>query len=251
MARDSGSSVGRYFERLTLNQRIQHIVLMISFSTLVLTGLPVRYPESSVSSRIIWLLGGFGMRSMLHRCAAIILILLTVYHVCYTIFSRRGRSEVWALTPNLKDAFDVFHMMKYYFGLASAKPRFGRYGFIEKFEYLAVGWGSVIMIGTGLMLWFPAKTMLFLPKWALDVARIVHSYEALLAFLAIVIWHFYQVHLNPDVFPMSRVWLDGKISEHDMKEHHPVEYERIMRSLQDEDTGRAELQTESERGNRS
>lgn len=221
------SGTERYFERLTLNQRIQHIILLTSFMTLVLTGMPVRYPSSPASSVIIYLLGGFASRAFIHRVAAIILIVLTAYHIGYTFLSPRGRSELKALIPNFKDLFDAINMTLFYVGLRKKTPLFDRYNFIEKFEYLAVGWGSVVMIGTGLVLWYQNEAMIYLPKWTLDVARVIHSYEGLLAFLAIIIWHFYHVHLNPEVFPMSKIWLTGKISEHDLKEHHPLEYERI------------------------
>ena len=96
-------------------------------------------------------------------------------------------------------------MLKFYVGLSPNTPQFDRFNFIEKFEYLALAWGSVVMIATGLVLWFQDQAMVMLPKWTLDVAKVIHSYEALLAFLAIIIWHFYHVHLNPEVFPMSRV----------------------------------------------
>lgn len=226
----------RYFERLTLNQRIQHIVLIISFTMLVLTGLPVRYPDSLFSSIIIHLFGGFATRSLLHRLAAIVLIGLTGYHIGFSILSVRGRSEFKALLPNTKDIYDAIRMLLFYLGFNSKKAQFDRYNFIEKFEYLAVGWGSVVMIGTGLMLWFEVQAMIYMPKWTLDVARVIHSYEGLLAFLAIIIWHFYHVHFNPEVFPMSKIWLTGKIAEHEMIEHHPLEYERIMKMENMEDT---------------
>jgi len=112
--------------------------------------------------------------------------------------------------------------------LAPVRPRFGRYNFIEKFEYLAVGWGSVIMIGTGVLLWAPHVSLMFLPKWVMDIAFAVHSWEAILAFLAIIVWHMYNVHVNPAVFPMSRVWLTGRISLHELRENHPLEYERLI-----------------------
>ena len=217
----------RFFERLSRIQRMQHIILMISFFTLVLTGLPVRYPEAWASSHVISFLGGFTMRAILHRASAIVLIVLTFYHGLYTVFTEEGHREFMALIPKPKDGFDALHMILFYLGFKNDKPRFDRYNFIEKFEYLAVGWGSVIMIGTGLVLWFEEQAMIILPKWALDVAKVVHSYEAVLAFLAIIIWHFYHVHLNPDVFPMSKIWLNGQVSETEMKEHHPIEYERI------------------------
>ena len=221
----------RHFERLSLNQRIQHWTLILSFTTLVLTGLPVRYPDSPVSSIIIQLVGGFEVRSVLHRLAAVLLILLTGYHIGYSLFTRRGRAELLALVPNLKDMFDAIKMVMFYFGLSATTPKFDRYNFIEKFEYLAVGWGSIVMIATGLVLWFHNEAMVYLPKWILDVGRVIHSYEALLAFLAIIIWHFYHVHFNPEVFPMSRIWLTGKISEHELKDLHPLEYERILKRI--------------------
>lgn len=227
MATQANSNGLKYYERLTLNQRVQHWVLIVSFMTLVLTGLPLKYPESPMSSVAVQAVGGFAVRTILHRIAAVILIMLTGYHIFYTLFSKRGRAEMMALLPNIKDGFDAVKMTLFYIGLYPKPPKFDRYNFIEKFEYLAVGWGSVVMIGTGLALWFEEQAMTYLPKWVLDVARIIHSYEGLLAFLAIIIWHFYHVHLNPEVFPMSRIWLDGKISEHDLKEHHPLEYERI------------------------
>ena len=201
---------------------------MSSFFTLVLTGFPVTFSGSRASSGIIHMLGGFTMRSAIHRMAATTLICLTIYHLFYMLLSRHGKSELRALTPNLKDAFDALHMMKFYVGLAPRTPQFDRFNFIEKFEYLALAWGSVVMIATGFMLWFEDQAMVMMPKWTLDVAKVIHGYEALLAFLAIIIWHFYHVQFNPEVFPMSRVWLSGEISEHEMKTLHPIEYARIM-----------------------
>ena len=216
-----------YIERFTLNQRLQHIALMLSFSLLALTGLPVRYPNSPVSAFIINALGGYTMRGILHRVGAVVLIGLCVYHGLYSLASRRGRSELRALLPAKKDFLDLFHMLKRYFTLAPAGPKFDRYNYIEKFEYFAVGWGSVLMILTGLMLWLPGRTVQILPMWAVDIARVVHSWEALLAFLTILIWHMYHAHLKPGHFPMNVSWLTGKVSREDMMEDHPLEYERL------------------------
>ena len=218
----------RYFERLTLNQRVQHIILIVSFSLLVITGLPLRYSGSAASSEIISFLGGFGMRSILHRVAAIILIGITGYHTLFTLFTRIGLLEFMAFMPEKKDIHDLIHVLKFYVGLAPDKPKFDRYNYIEKFEYLAVGWGSVAMITTGALLWSPSFTLAVFPKWVMDIALVIHSWEAILAFLAIIIWHMYNVHFNPSVFPMSRVWLTGKIGLHELKENHPLEYDRIM-----------------------
>ena len=217
-----------HFQRLTLNQRIQHWVLITSFITLLVTGLPLASPRSAVSQGVITLLGGMGARAVIHRSAAVLLIGVVAYHLLYVLFSRRGYWEFRQLLPGLQDGADIVQMLRFYFGLSPVPALFGRYNFIEKFEYLAVGWGSVVMIGTGALLWAPQLSMTILPKWAMDIALIIHSWEAILAFLAIIIWHMYNVHLNPSVFPMSKVWLTGKISLHEFRENHPLEYELYL-----------------------
>lgn len=223
---DSGGE--REFERLSLSQRIQHMVLIFSFTLLIVTGMPVLFAGSPASEALVRSVGGMTARAWLHRFGAVLLIGVCAYHLFYVLYSRRGREDFGELIPGLKDGKDAIQMLKYYFGLAPVGPRFGRFNYIEKFEYLAMGWGSAIMILTGLALWFQDQAMLVLPKWALDIANIIHGYEAVLAFLAIVIWHFYHVHLNPESFPMSRVWLTGKITERELKHNHPLEYEDIM-----------------------
>ena len=217
------------FERLTLNQRIQHWLLIVSFTTLLVSGLPLTSPTSAISRGVITFLGGMGARAVIHRAAAIGLVAICCYHLLYVLFSRRGHWEFRQLIPGVQDAKDVLQMLKFYFGLTPVGARFGRYNFIEKFEYLSVGWGSVIMIGTGVLLWAPHLSLMFFPKWLMDVAFALHSWEAILAFLAIIVWHMYNVHLNPPVFPMSRVWLTGKIGLHELRENHPLEYERLVR----------------------
>ncbi len=216
------------FVRLTLNQRIQHWLLITCFITLMVTGLPLTTPTSAVARRLVVFLGGMGARAIIHRTTAVVLILLVCYHLLYVLFSRRGYREFWELTPGLQDGRDVLRMLRFYLGLSPVPARFGRYNFIEKFEYLAVGWGSVVMISTGILLWAPGLALSVVPKWVMDAALIVHGWEAILAFLAIIIWHMYNVHFNASVFPMSPVWLTGKISLHELRENHPLEYDRLL-----------------------
>ncbi|HSA96299.1 MAG TPA: hypothetical protein VLJ16_09620, partial [Acidobacteriota bacterium] len=103
-----------------------------------------------------------------------------------------------------------------------------RYNFIEKLEYLAVAWGSLVMIVSGFFMWNVELSLRIFPLWVHDIFVIAHGYEAMLAFLAIIIWHMYNVHLNPEVFPMSKVWLNGKITGHELKTLHPLEYRKIL-----------------------
>lgn len=218
----------RYFKRFSVNQRVQHVILMISVATLIVTGMPVFYSEVPASQVLVQWMGGVDIRGGLHRAAAVVLLSLGCYHLLYILFAGRGRKEFLALMPERKDLSDMKVLLRYYFTSAKNKPENGRFSFVEKFEYLAVAWGMVVMGITGLVLWFPERTTLILPRWVLDVARVIHSYEALLAFLSIIIWHFYNVHLGPDVFPMSVTWLNGLISEERMRHEHPAEYALVV-----------------------
>lgn len=217
----------KQYIRLTLNQRIQHIIMVISFLVLVATGLPVRYHDTVWAKFLINLFGGFEMRGIIHRTFGVIMIIGFVYHILYIAYLWIVRRMSLTLIPNFKDARDVFHNLGYFIGIAKQPPKFDHFNYIEKAEYLALIWGTIVMIATGLILWFPEVSICFLPNAAFDISTVLHSCEALLAFLAILVWHSYYAHLNPDVFPMSKVWITGKISEEELKHHHLFEYERL------------------------
>jgi cytochrome b subunit of formate dehydrogenase len=131
------------------------------------------------------------------------------------------------MMPRWQDALDVVGMLKYLAGFERHKPKFGRYSYIEKAEYLALVWGSIVMIVTGFMLWFQDETLRRIPMWGIDVATLVHYYEAILATLAIIVWHLYYVMINPDFAPLSLTWLDGKLTRHDMEHEHALELQEI------------------------
>jgi cytochrome b subunit of formate dehydrogenase len=216
------------FLRLGLNVRIQHMFLFTSVIILIITGLPLRFAAMNWSETVIHLFGGIENSRLIHRIGATGLMGVAIYHMLYTVFSKQGRRDFLLLLPMPKDVLDVFAMIKHFLGRSEERPKFGRYSYIEKFDYWAVYWGCVIMIGSGLILWFQDFSLRFLPKFGLDITKEAHRDEALLATLAIVIWHFYNVHFNPDKFPGSLTWLTGKISKHEMMEEHPLEYEEIM-----------------------
>lgn len=216
------------FQRFNLNIRIQHIVLFTSVLILIFTGLPLKFYQAGLSNFLMGLYGGIDNSRFLHRIGATGLILVGLYHLIFIGFFRSGRRELRELLPRFKDFKDFFRMIRFFLGKESSKPRFGRFSYIEKFDYWAVWWGMLIMIFSGLVLWFNVLSMRLLPKFVLDIANEAHSDEGLLATLAIIIWHFYNVHLNPKVFPMSWTWWTGKISREDMQEHHPLELEKIL-----------------------
>jgi cytochrome b subunit of formate dehydrogenase len=218
----------REFERFSWNFRAQHWVLLASCLTLIITGLPLKFHEARLSELFFDLVGGVQTSTLIHRIGAVGLMAVGGYHLFYLAAFREGRRNFLKLLPVPQDVRDFFQMVRYFLGWSEEKPRFGRYSYVEKFDYWAVYWGMVIMIGSGLILWFLETSLQFLPKFAADIAREAHSDEGLLATLAIIIWHFYNVHLNPEHFPMNRTFLTGRITEEEMRRHHPLEYEELV-----------------------
>jgi cytochrome b subunit of formate dehydrogenase len=219
------------FVRMSLNERFQHAAMLISFILLVITGFMLRYPDSwwdfpirQLSNRF------FEVRGLVHRAAAIILIGISIYHLCYLCFARRGRGLLKDIFPKWKDAKDIWTNLLYITGLSKNKPLFDRFGYIEKAEYWALVWGVIIMSATGIVMWFENYFIGLYTKLGWDIARTIHFYEACLAALAIFVWHFYYVIFNPSVYPMSTAWLNGKISEEEMAEEHPLELARITKT---------------------
>jgi cytochrome b subunit of formate dehydrogenase len=213
--------------RMTPNQRWQHLTLMISFITLVVTGFALKYPDS-------WLgqIPGMGekLRGIIHRIAGAVMIGAGVYHMLYGIFTRDGRKLVLDLLPEPKDATDVVNVLRYYLGLGGRKPEFKRFNYAEKAEYWALVWGVTVMAFTGGMLWAKVSVGHFLQRWWLDIATAIHFYEAVLATLAIIVWHFYQIFLDPDAYPMNWAWWDGKVSSHHYAEEHGLDGESLLQA---------------------
>ena len=210
--------------RLTSKQRIQHWLLLSSFMLLVLSGFALQYPDSWLA----WLLGSSEFfRRIVHRMAAVVMLVTGAYHLVYLAVTSEGRKWVRDMAPRMKDMRDVLQNFGYYLGVRSSKPRLARFGYAEKAEYWAVVWGTIVMGLTGLMIWFKIGIFGFLPRWWIDVALAIHFYEAVLATLAIIAWHFYQVIFDPDVYPINLAFLDGRVSEELYREEHELDFERI------------------------
>ncbi len=217
-----------YFIRFSLNVRLQHFVLALGCLILIITGLPIKFHEAGWAEIYFKITGGIQVSRILHRIGAALLILVAIWHTIY-LFTKEGRREFKELLPRKKDFLDFFQNIKYFLGLTKEKPKFGRYSYIEKFDYWAVYWGMVIMIVSGTLMWLHNFFLGIIPKFVLDIAREAHSDEALLATLAIIIWHWYNAHFNPEVFPFNPTIFTGKISKERMIKEHPLEYEKIMK----------------------
>jgi len=213
-----------YFVRLNYSERVQHLILVMCFIVLVITGFMLKLPDNFAgflgrSGEIV-----FFLRSILHRLAGTLMILVSVYHLYYIIFTPAGRLWIKDMMPGPLDLKEMSGNMLYYFGFRESPPEFDRFCYKHKFEYGALFFGNTVMAVTGLLLWTEQKW----GKFILDISILMHGMEAILASLAIIIWHLYEVHLRPHKFPMDNMWLTGLIDEEEMKEEYPRHYKRIM-----------------------
>jgi len=206
--------------RMNLHQRWQHAVLGLSFIALAVTGFALKFPDS-------WIAKALGshepFRRWTHRVAAVVMLGVGAWHLVYLLRAKDGRRLLRDFLPVKKDITDVLGIIRYLTGFAAEKPKFARFGYAEKMEYWAVIWGTIIMGVTGLLLWFAVAATRFMPRWIVDIALTIHYYEAILACLAILVWHFYHVIFDPDVYPANWAAFNGKVSAHWHEEEHSLE----------------------------
>ena len=191
----------------------------------------LRFPHTWGVSHIISLSSdAFEYRSLIHRIAAVFMVTVSLYHIYYVLFTKRGRQLIKDLFPKYNDIQDAIGIAKFNLGISKEKPKLDRFSYVEKAEYWALVWGTIVMTATGVIMWFENTFIGLFTKLGWDIANTIHYYEAWLAFLAIIVWHFYFVIFNPDVYPMSVAWFKGTITEEEMAEEHPLELERIKKS---------------------
>jgi len=208
---------------------------MLSFFALVITGFMLRFPDAWWVKHLRDLSEyGFQIRGIIHRVAAVVMVSVSLYHIYYISFTKRGKQLIKDLLPKYSDITEALGVAKYNLGISKTKPKLGRFSYVEKAEYWALIWGTIVMTVTGIIMWFDNTFIGMLTKLGFDIANTIHYYEAWLAFLAIVVWHFYFVIFNPDIYPMSLAWIKGTITEEEMAEEHPAELDKIKKEDQDQ-----------------
>ncbi|HSN91441.1 MAG TPA: cytochrome b/b6 domain-containing protein [Anaeromyxobacteraceae bacterium] len=216
-----------YVLRFSLSQRIEHFVTMVVFTLLCLTGLPQKFFDSGWAASLVSFFGGIDSTRWIHRICGIALALSTVVHFANGIHGMLSKRIGFTMVPTRKDFEDAILQLRYYLGMTDKHPRYDRYDYKQKFEYWGLVAGNIIMVATGFILFFPAETASFLPGQIIPAAKVAHSNEGLMAFLVITIWHIFNAHLNPDVFPFDGSIFTGKISRERMHHEHPLELARI------------------------
>jgi cytochrome b subunit of formate dehydrogenase len=206
--------------RMMRDELGQHTLLMVTFTVLATTGFAFHYSGTWWAKFLFGWPGGFQLRRLIHRVAAILFILTAVWHVGY-LLGQRGRRFFRDIFPRTRDFRQFAQTMAYDLSLRPDPPRYARFSYIEKAEYWALVWGTAVMTITGLALWAGAFTERSLAVSALGVMLVIHFYEAILATLAILIWHFYSTIFSPPVYPNNPSWYTGKMPEWMYRHEHP------------------------------
>jgi len=234
---DKGDAPERYVIRFNLAERMTHLFVVLSFLLLALTGMMLKFSSMQWALVASKLMGGVEVAGAIHRFCAIITFGYFVYHFYYLLNKKRSSGRGWkyflfegdTLVPALSDLKDFMANIKWFLGLGP-RPKFGRWTYWEKFDYLAVFWGVPVIGISGLVLWFPEFFGAFFPGWAINVAMIIHSDEALLAVGFIFTIHFFNTHLRPEAFPMDKVIFSGVVPEEKYREEREREYEELSAS---------------------
>ena len=223
------NTVTKAYLRFPIARRIEHWVMMLSFTLLGLTGLPQRFPEAGISQAILGVLGGIQGVRTIHHTSAIVMMFGTAWHILvmgYSVFVLRDKMS---MLPTLQDAKDGLQALLYNIGFAKTYPQMGRYTFEEKMEYWAFVWGALVMGATGFMMWNPITATKFLPGEFVPAAKAAHGNEAVLAVLAIIIWHMYGVHIKR----LNKAMFNGMQTEAEMLHEHPLELADIKAGIAD------------------
>ncbi|MDP1827839.1 MAG: cytochrome C [Archangium sp.] len=213
--------------RFSALQIFEHIAMMVLFTALCVTGFPQKFFSASASQALVEAFGGVAAMRLVHRISGLLFTLLALWHLGEALLPIFRRKANLGMVATRKDFTDAVTTLRYYLGLTREQARFDRFDYRQKFEYWGLVMGTVVMVGTGLILLFPILVTNLLPGQIIPASKVMHGSEGLMAFLVIIIWHIYNAHLSPEVFPFDTSIFTGRISRHRMEREHPLELERL------------------------
>jgi formate dehydrogenase subunit gamma len=220
-----------YVIRFNRWQRMEHLSVMLLFLLLSFTGLPQKFYQAGWAATMILWMGGIDRVRWLHHAAGVLFTVLTFTHLTIAIgLVMTGRSKL-SLVPTRQDFTDAVVTLRYYLGTSDIKAKFGRFDYRQKFEYWGLVLGAVIVIVTGMVLLFPLQVADILPGEVIPAAKLAHGNEALMAFLVVIVWHIYNAHLSPDVFPFDTSIFTGRVTRERMEHEHPLEWAETQHQL--------------------
>jgi cytochrome b subunit of formate dehydrogenase len=223
----SARSDQQYIVRFNDRQRFEHALNLVVFVLLCATGLPQKFFQSGWAQTLLDVFGGIDRARWIHRACGVTMAIATVVHFGFAFAAIAGKRTRLSMVPTRKDFEDAIGTLRYYLGVSDKHPLYDRFEYKQKFEYWGVVMGSLIMIASGFVLFFPTVVARFVPGEVIPAAKMAHSNEGLMAFLVIAIWHMFNSVLAPEVFPMDTAIFTGKISRERMLHEHPLELARI------------------------
>lgn len=226
---EMGQQKAGHLRRFSARQIAEHFFIMVLFIILALTGFPQKFFDAGWAQWLILHLGGIDRVRWLHRLSGILFTLVAIQHFCVVLYLALMRRIDLSMVPSKKDFGDAITTLRYYLGQSEEQAQFDRFDYRQKFEYWGLVFGGIIMMLTGFILYFPTFFTRFLLGELVPAAQVAHSSEGLLAFLVVIIWHIYNAHLSPDVFPLDLSIFTGKISEERMQKEHPLELARAAK----------------------
>ena len=225
MSRSARGPVAVRFDPI---QRFEHAAVMSLFTLLAVTGIPQKFFDQGWARTLTGWLGGVDNARVLHRAAGVLFTLVVFVHLTrVAVLVFRGRATL-TLVPTRKDFRDAITTLRYYLGVSDEQARFDRFDYRQKFEYWGLVLGAAVVVVTGVVLLYPSMVTTVLPGQLVPAAQVAHSNEGLMAFLVVIVWHIYNAHFNPDVFPFDKTIFTGEISLERMRHEHPLEYERVV-----------------------
>ncbi|MGM0574265.1 MAG: formate dehydrogenase subunit gamma [Myxococcota bacterium] len=217
-----------YVERFSLARRLEHLAVITCVVLLVLTGFPQRFYDTAWAQSLLSLFGGLDSSRTVHRVAGFAFSAIGIIHILVMVVGSLTRRFRPTMLPTPKDLQDASANLRYYLGFRDQPPKYPKFDYRQKFEYIGMVMGGLIMIVTGIILFFPVEAAAVLPGQWIAASHLAHSNEALLALMVLVVWHVYGASLSPEVFPLDTSMFNGRMSVEELRERHALEYERLF-----------------------